>query len=178
MEKRERLSLNRGKRLMVQAPQHVHSRGIVPTSTTSLVLLLAQVFPYFILLLLFFLIPFVLSDFLISFFFFLRYPFPHPLHSQRRCPQNYPDFSLKDSAWNHHITMERLILHFSLSPLLALEVKLQAFYLLSPFVTVSHIPAITLCLHTICSLSLKLSVNGVLSLSDVIASFSFGRMSL
>lgn len=28
-------------------------------------------------------------------------------HSQRLCPQNYPDSSLKRSAWNHQITMER-----------------------------------------------------------------------
>lgn len=28
-------------------------------------------------------------------------------HSQRLCPQNYPDSSLKSSAWNHQITMEQ-----------------------------------------------------------------------
>lgn len=89
---------------MVQAPQHFHSKAIIstdPASPTSsfyclyMSLPISSFTPF---------LSFSLSH--LSFSLFLHCP-SLLLLSQRLSPQNYPDSSLKSSAWNHQITMEK-----------------------------------------------------------------------
>lgn len=162
----------------------------------------------------------------VSSFLFLSFYTAHPAfllllflpsYSQRLCPQNYPDSSLKSSAWNHQITMEKERiqrtrrgenegtwgenLFFTVS-----IVSPSPLHQLPSIFYISHCPFtlwrwrdigillltfLSCCLSisvsgpfppslssSLSALSLRLSVNGVIWLSSVIASFSFGRMSL
>lgn len=95
-------------RVMVQAPQPIQSEE---ESQLSLPLPLAEYlfFTACTRLSLFYpLLPFSHSPCLILLFLsFVHCPsLPLP-HSQRLCPQNHPDSSLKSSARNHQITMEK-----------------------------------------------------------------------
>lgn len=172
MLKREReswvLSLKRGRRVMVQAPRRIQSRGILDnwvciTSRTSLCCIACTR--------LFLFHPFAnpyspcLIFLCVSFFFTLPIPAPH--HSQRHCPQNYPDSSLKSSAWNHHITKgegghyslhcthphtyyKSLILLFKQRDAGFLS---QSLFSLSLSVSVRPIPSLPLCLLPLLPLS-------------------------
>ncbi len=109
VRERESVRLKRGKRVTVQASRHIQSEGIVPTKPASPTskhlffyclytsLPISSFTPF---------LSFSLSPPSFS-VFFLHCPPLLLSHSQRLCPQNYPDSSLKSSAWNHQITMEK-----------------------------------------------------------------------
>lgn len=132
-----------------QAPQRgeemIPTEPASPTSRTSLFLLLVHVSPYFILYSLSLILP-------VSSFFFCLFtlPTPSPPHSQRLCPQHYPDSSLKSSAWNHQITMEKERIQRRRRALegenLFFTVSLVSLSPLHPF---PHIFYISHCLHTL-----------------------------
>lgn len=122
---------------------------------------------------------------------------PHPFspssftHSPRLCPQNYPDSSLRRSAWNHQITMEsekkkkhierrhsgRCPL-FIPSPCHYFWVAQMCTYISHSSVLDDRSPCCPSLSRSVCCPSLRWSVNGVICFSNVIASFSFGKMSL